>query len=242
MAIEKRLDCRTGGLSEGPRRKGGRQETAVREPAGQAWSPSSGITSSDASRDSCRFERMSIRTARAALTTAIRKNPAPAADPIAPTDQTPAAVVSPRTLPRDCRMDPAPRNPIPAATPWMMRPGSDAGPWICTEARTKLAAPRATIMWVRRPAGLCLDWRCQPTKPPSNAAVARRATIVSSATSCTGSLPPDVRNRRNSGLHADVPHENDALSIWTRSAVGSSPCSAGRGPAMPSSLWDALRR
>src|SRR5439155_10780378 len=83
-------------------------------------------------------------------------------------------------------MLPAPRNPTPVITPWMMRVGSRLGPPMfstaCLVTSTNIVEPRHTSVWVRSPAGLRPSWRSQPIIVPNTVetSIARRSWIMAS--------------------------------------------------------------
>ena len=104
----------------------------------------------------------------------------------------PAAVVRPLTwstsspLRSVLRIVPAPRKPTPAINPCNTRLRSAALPPACCATMTISAAPMDTSIWVRMPAALPWISRCQPSRPPSNAAsVSRSTTRVSCSISLT---------------------------------------------------------
>ena len=106
-------------------------------------------------------------------------NPHPAALPKAADTQIAAAEVRPwtSTLPISCwlcrRISPPPKNPIPAAMPWITRSTASSPFWflpIASGIKTNNAEPILTSIWVLNPAGLFLSWRSHPIIPPTNMA------------------------------------------------------------------------
>ena len=104
-----------------------------------------------------------------------------------------AAVVRLRTASLVRKMTPAPRNPMPTTT-WdatrvtstltlvLLRSETTNSSKPSVDTIPKMAAPRHTAMWVRRPAGWSLTSRSIPTAAPSRTAT-RRRTSASSGTS-----------------------------------------------------------
>lgn len=111
-------------------------------------------------------------TTRAAETPAYSAKPAPASIPTAAEHQSVAAVFSPRTFSPSLKMTPAQRNPIPETTCAATRVGL-VSPGTNMENNTKLAAPSATRVFVRKPANLCRHCLSNPMTAPSPAAAAR---------------------------------------------------------------------
>src|SRR6516162_76947 len=86
--------------------------------------------------------------------------------------QSVAAVLSPRTLSPSRKMRPAPRKPMPETTWAATRVGLDS-PGLRVEKMTKVAAPSATSVFVRRPASRLRHWRSKPITALSPSATAR---------------------------------------------------------------------
>ncbi len=113
-------------------------------------------------------------------------SPTPAASPNAAVTQRLAAVVRFRTFEPARKIIPAPRKPMPTTTFDATRVTSNwtfTARWSVTNSEKprvemipNTAAPRATVMWVRSPAGWSSTSRSRPTTAPSAAAATRRQT------------------------------------------------------------------
>ena len=88
-----------------------------------------------------------------------------------------AAVVMPLTLLRECRMAPAPRNPMPVTICAATRPESPVVVTKAKETMVNTAEPRHTRLRVRRPAGLSCRSRSRPMMAPqATATIASRTS------------------------------------------------------------------
>ena len=108
---------------------------------------------------------------------AMTSSPAPAAMPIAATDQRLAAVVSPRTCPRYWRITPAPRKPMPVTIWAATRVGSAPAPVESVGAHDGEQCRPQRDQAVRPEARRLLRWssRSKPTIAPRTSANARGA-------------------------------------------------------------------
>ena len=105
-------------------------------------------------------------------------SPAPQAIPIAATTHTVAALVSPSTRFRVCRISPAPRNPMPCTMFDATRLLSVIpGPASTPESTVNSAHPMHSSMLVRRPEALCRHSRSTPIRPPIAHAISRRMVV-----------------------------------------------------------------
>ena len=89
---------------------------------------------------------------------------------MAATTQIVAALVSPTTAPRACRIVPAPMKPTPV-TIWPATRVASVAPWtIVNDSCVYSAEPMQIRMLVRRPAGLPPSSRSSPMAPPNSVA------------------------------------------------------------------------
>src|SRR6516165_11234903 len=92
-----------------------------------------------------------------------------------------AAVLRPRTFRPSRKITPAPKKPIPDTTCAATRVGLDASGTSASNT-TKLAAPSATNVLVRRPAKRLRHWRSNPITDPKNTSAARLIAACSTGT------------------------------------------------------------
>jgi hypothetical protein len=112
------------------------------------------------------------RTTKLVASAACSGWPLPASSPTAAEHHNVAAVLRPVTCSPSRKMMPAPRKPIPETTCAATRvglPSSGNRP----SKTTKLAAPIATSVLVRKPAIRCRHWRSNPMMAPIKVATPR---------------------------------------------------------------------
>lgn len=85
-------------------------------------------------------------------------------------------MLSPRTLKPSLKINPAPREPIPETT-WAATGVGFASPGTRAAKLTKIAAPRVTKVFVRKPAKRLRHWRSKPMTALRPKATARLIAV-----------------------------------------------------------------